>query len=225
MLREIVLDTETTGLSIKDGNQLIEIGCVELINKSPSGKYFHTYLKPNCRISEEAFRVHGISEQFLMDKPKFSDKVHEFLNFIGNSALVIHNAVFDMQFINHELALMGLPLITKDRVVDTLLLARKKYPGSPVSLDALCRRFSIDLEIREKHGAMTDAELLSVVYIMMLGKLQSEINFNDNALDNDTFYDNLYSKSSNRKRRKFKSKQTELELHKKLTDKLNGNFF
>ena len=173
MKREIVLDTETTGLDPFSGHRVVEIGCVELIDGLRTGEFFHTYLNPQRDVPPEAFRVHGLSSQFLADKPVFAEKIDEFLEFIGDSTLVIHNAAFDMKFVNYELATLGFPAISLDRAVDTVLIARKKFPGSPASLDALCKRFDIDLSGRTKHGALLDAELLSEVYLDLLGGRQA----------------------------------------------------
>lgn len=172
MKREIVLDTETTGLDPQGGHRMVEIGCVELMGGVRTGNYFHSYLNPGRDVPDEAFRVHGLSTVFLKDKPILAEKVDAFLEFIADSALVIHNAAFDMKFVNFELGLLGFPAIHPDRILDTLLLARKKFPGSPASLDALCKRFSIDLSGREKHGALLDAELLADVYLELLGGRQ-----------------------------------------------------
>lgn len=174
-LREIVLDTETTGLRVKHGHRIIEIGCVELINKVRTGKTFHTYLNPQRKIDPTAYEVHGISDEFIADKPTFSKVAEQFMEFIGNSNLIIHNAVFDMQFINQELTLSGRYTLPMHRAIDTLLMARKKFPGSQASLDALCRRFNISLHTREKHGALVDAELLALVYIEMSSGSQGQI--------------------------------------------------
>ena len=174
-LREIVLDTETTGLRVKDGHRIIEIGCVELINKAKTGKTFHTYLNPQRKIDPGAYEVHGISDEFISDKPTFSKIAERFLEFIGNSNLIIHNAAFDMSFLNQELTLSGRYNIPNHRAIDTLFMARKKFPGSQASLDALCRRFNISLHSREKHGALIDAELLALVYIEMSSGSQGQI--------------------------------------------------
>lgn len=175
MKREIVLDTETTGLDPFSGHRMIEIGCVELIGGVRTGAHFHTYLNPDREVPDEAFRVHGISTDFLKDKPYFSQKVDDFLTFIADSPLVIHNAGFDMKFVNAELALLGFPALPMDRAVDTVMIARKKFPGSPASLDALCKRFEIDLSARTKHGALLDAELLADVYLELLGGRQAAL--------------------------------------------------
>jgi DNA polymerase-3 subunit epsilon len=168
-MREIVFDTETTGISPQDGHRIIEIGAVELINKYRTGKFFHTYINPERSISEGAFKVHGISAEFLKDKPVFPLIIAEFLEFIGDSKLVAHNAGFDMNFLNHHFGLHGVKHILNDRVIDTLEIARKKYPGAKNSLDALCARFNVDSSARTHHGALLDAELLADCYAEMMG--------------------------------------------------------
>lgn len=177
--REIVLDTETTGLYPKNGDRIVEIGCVEIINKIRTGVTYHTYINPQRDMPMEAYKVHGISAEFLQDKPVFRKVADSFLDFIGSSVLVIHNAGFDLGFLNHELALQGYPPINMGRVVDTLTVARKKYPGAPASLDALCRKYSISLEGREKHGALLDADLLAQVYLHLTGGVQASIDLNN----------------------------------------------
>lgn len=172
MKREIVLDTETTGLDPASGHRIVEIGCVEVVGAIRTGNFFHTYLNPEREMPDEAFRVHGLSGQFLKDKPVFAEKVEEFLEFLADSPLVIHNAGFDMRFINAELATLGFKPIPMERTLDTVILAKKKFPGSPASLDALCKRFEIDLSARTKHGALLDAELLADVYLELLGGRQ-----------------------------------------------------
>ena len=173
MKREIVLDTETTGLDPNSGHRMVEIGCVELIDGLRTGAFFHAYLNPERDVPHEAFRVHGLSTQFLSDKPIFSEKVDDFLEFVADSMLVIHNAAFDMKFVNFELGSLGFPAISMDRTIDTVLIARKKFPGSPANLDALCKRFNIDLSGRTKHGALLDAELLADVYLDLMGGRQA----------------------------------------------------
>jgi DNA polymerase-3 subunit epsilon len=172
-MREIVLDTETTGLDPFTGDRLVELGCVELLNSLPSGETFHAYMDPERDMPEEAFRIHGLSAEFLTGKPKFSDVAEQFLDFIGDAKLVIHNAEFDMKFINHELKLIGMDPLSRDRVVDTLMIARRKFPGSPNSLDALCNRFKIDNSRRTKHGALLDSEILAEVYLELIGGRQT----------------------------------------------------
>lgn len=171
-MREIVLDTETTGLSPSAGDRMVEMGCVELINHTPSGKTYQCYYNPGQKMSETAQKITGITDVFLADKPLFANKADEFLTFIGDAKLIIHNAPFDMKFINHELGLLGKPLLSFDRVIDTLVIARKKFAGAGNSLDALCRRFGVDNSNREKHGALLDSELLAEVYLELIGGRQ-----------------------------------------------------
>ncbi|MBO6668414.1 DNA polymerase III subunit epsilon [Parvibaculum sp.] len=171
-MREIVLDTETTGISPQDGHRLVEIGCLELFNHVATGKFFHTYINPERDMPEGAFRVHGLSEAFLSDKPKFSEVADDFLEFIGEDPLVIHNASFDMGFINAELKRIGRPSLPMARAIDTLEIARRKYPGAQNNLDALCRRFNVDNSGRMKHGALLDSELLAEVYLELMGGRQ-----------------------------------------------------
>jgi len=179
MKREIVLDTETTGLDPASGHRVVEIGCVELIGAMRTGKVFHCYLNPERDMPEAAERVHGLSEKFLSDKPVFAEKVDEFLEFLADSPLVIHNAGFDMRFINAELARLGFKSLPMERALDTVMMARKKFPGAQASLDALCKRFNIDLSTRQKHGALLDAELLSDVYLELLGGRQAMLILGD----------------------------------------------
>lgn len=174
-MREIVLDTETTGFEPAAGHRLVEIGCVELMHRLPTGKTFHTYLNPERSMPEGAFRVHGLSEAFLQDKPLFKTIADDFLAFIGNDPLIIHNAAFDMKFLNAELALFQKSVIPYERAIDTLLMARKKFPGSPASLDALCRRFNVNNAHREKHGALLDSEILAEVYLELTGGRQRSL--------------------------------------------------
>jgi DNA polymerase-3 subunit epsilon len=171
MIREIVLDTETTGLSPNDGDRLVEIGCVELINHIPSGKTHHVYINPERSMPEEAFRVHGLSEEFLKDKPVFKAVAQDFLDFIGDGTLVIHNAPFDMGFLNAELEKASFPRLTNE-VIDTVMVARKKHPGARVSLDALCKHYGIDNSRRTLHGALLDSEILAEVYLELIGGKQ-----------------------------------------------------
>ncbi|HVI52764.1 MAG TPA: DNA polymerase III subunit epsilon [Candidatus Sulfotelmatobacter sp.] len=168
-MREIVLDTETTGLDPAAGNRIVEIGCVELENHLATGRVFHKYINPERDMPEEAFKVHGLSEEFLSDKPVFADVARDFVDFIGDAPLVIHNAEFDMKFLNWELKILGMEQMPMERSIDTVKMARKKFPGSPANLDALCRRFGIDNSARDKHGALLDAELLAEVYLELIG--------------------------------------------------------
>jgi DNA polymerase-3 subunit epsilon len=174
-MREIVLDTETTGLDPLRGDRLVEIGCIEIFNRMPTGQTFHRYINPERDMPQEAFAVHGLSAEFLSDKPLFSQVAAEFLEFIGDAPLVIHNASFDVSFINAELNRISLPAIVRDRLVDTLLLARRKHPGVSNRLDDLCSRYAIDNSRRTKHGALLDAELLAEVYIDLIGARQSQL--------------------------------------------------
>ena len=171
-MREVILDTETTGMEPSEGDRLLEIGCIELMNYVPTGKTYHQYINPERDVPAGAVAVHGLTYERLKKEPVFSQVYTDFLDFVGDGVLVIHNAAFDMKFINAELASVGHPPIPPARVIDTLLLARKKYPGSPASLDALCRRFNIDLTERTLHGALLDAELLAEVYLQMMGGRQ-----------------------------------------------------
>jgi DNA polymerase III subunit epsilon len=174
-MREIILDTETTGLDPLRGDRLVEIGCVEIFNRMPTGQTFHRHINPERDMPMEAFAVHGLSSEFLADKPLFTGVVDEFLEFIGDAPLVIHNASFDIGFINAELDRIKRPPIARDRLVDTLLLARRKHPGVSNRLDDLCSRYAIDNSRRTKHGALLDAELLAEVYIDLIGARQSQL--------------------------------------------------
>ncbi|MBO0733218.1 MAG: DNA polymerase III subunit epsilon [Methylocapsa sp.] len=171
-MREIVIDTETTGLDPAEGHRIVEIGCIELLNNIPTGEVFHAYINPQRLMPEAAFRVHGLSSEFLAGKPVFAKVADEFLKFAGNDRIVAHNAEFDLRFLNAELGLLGLGPIASGRVIDTLALARRKFPGAANSLDALCARFGIDIAVRAKHGALLDAELLAEVYAELIGGRQ-----------------------------------------------------
>ena len=177
MERDIILDTETTGLKPSDGHRLVEIGCVEMINRAPTGRTFHVYINPERDMPMGAFNVHGLSESFLADKPLFSDVADDFLEFVRDGRLIIHNANFDMGFINYELQNIPKPTIPKSQVFCTLVEARKRFAGSPNNLDALCKRFNIDNSKRTKHGALLDAELLADVYIELMGGNQHALSF------------------------------------------------
>ena len=173
-MREIVLDTETTGLDPFQGDRIVEIGAVELYNHMATGKTYHQYINPQRDMPEEAFRVHGLSEEFLSDKPLFAQVGQAFLDFVGDAKLVIHNASFDMKFLNAELKWIGLPELPWERAIDTLAIARKKFPGAQVSLDALCRRYGIDNSARTLHGALLDSEILADVYLELIGGRQPD---------------------------------------------------
>lgn len=171
-MREIVMDTETTGLDPSTGDRIVEIGCVELFNHVPTGRTYHQYINPERSMPEEAHKIHGLSDQFLSDKPVFAKVANSFLNFVGTAKLVIHNAAFDMKFLNAELGWLRKPLLPWDQAIDTLAMARQKFPGSPSSLDALCRRFGIDNSSRTLHGALLDSEILAEVYLELIGGKQ-----------------------------------------------------
>ena len=176
-MREIVLDTETTGLDPLAGHRIVEIGCIELVNRFPSGNTFHTYVNPERSMPDEAFRVHGLSSEFLSKHPVFAEIADDFQAFIGDAKLVIHNAAFDLGFINAELSKLDKDPVDSRRAIDTVLIARQKFPSASVSLDALCRRFDIDNSARTKHGALLDAELLSDVYLELIGARQTTLEF------------------------------------------------
>ncbi|KEJ97070.1 DNA polymerase-3 subunit epsilon [Pseudosulfitobacter pseudonitzschiae] len=173
-MREIVLDTETTGFDPFSGDRIVEIGAVELMGHMATGKTYHQYINPERSMPDEAFQVHGLGDDFLRDKPKFAAVGQAFLDFIGDAKLVIHNAAFDMKFLNAELKWMNLPEIPYDRAIDTLEIARKRFPGSPASLDALCRRFGINNDARTLHGALLDSEILAEVYLELIGGRQPD---------------------------------------------------
>ena len=187
-MKEVVLDTETTGLSTKDGHRIVEIGCIELENLIPTKKQFHCYLNPERKVSEKALAVHGYTDEFLSDKMKFKDIVDEFLNFIKDKKLIIHNAEFDLSHINNELQLVGKSKLKND-VVDTLILAREKFPGSQISLDALCKRYRVDNSKRVQHTALVDCDLLSKVYVNLTDQKEPTLNFQN--LDIDTGLDKI----------------------------------
>ena len=180
-MKEIILDTETTGLSVKDGHRIVEIGCIELDNLVPTKNIFHCYLNPERKVSEKAFEVHGYSYKFLSNKKKFFEIADDFLNFIKDKKIIIHNAEFDISHLNNELSIAGKPEINKEHTVDTLDLARNKFPGSGISLDALCKRFRIDNSKREKHTALIDCELLAKVYINLLDQKEPKLNFSNSV--------------------------------------------
>ena len=174
-MREIVFDTETTGLDPLQGDRMVEIGCIELINRFPSGKSFHRYFNPERDMPDAAFKIHGLNIEFLKDKPLFAHIAEELAEFLGDAPLVAHNAMFDLGFLNAELGRAGKTLVSRDRLVDTLMLARRKHPAGPNNLDALCKRYGIDNSKRIKHGALVDSELLAVVYVELLGERQAAL--------------------------------------------------
>ena len=196
-MKEIVLDTETTGLSVREGHRIVEIGCIELDNLVPTINRFHCYLNPEKKVSEKALEVHGYTDEFLSTQKKFKDVADDFLNFIENKRLVIHNAEFDLAHLNNELSLLKKKKINIENVVDTLILARDKFPGSPISLDALCKRYKIDNSKRTQHTALIDCDLLSKVYINLLDQKEPTLNFQNyenEKLEINTNQNNLYCK-------------------------------
>ena len=220
-MREIVLDTETTGISVKEGHRIVEIGCIELENLIPTKRKFHCYLNPERKVSEKAFQVHGYTDEFLSKQKKFSEVLEEFLNFIKGARLIIHNAEFDLAHLNNELSLHGKKFLNND-VIDTLILARDKYPGSSVSLDALCKRFRIDNSKRVQHTALIDCELLTKVYINLIDQREPTLNFKNN---NNDFKDSKVLGVSYYKKIVVPSKE-EIELHKQhLKKELKKNYF
>jgi DNA polymerase-3 subunit epsilon len=189
LVREIVLDTETTGLDPVDGHRIIEIGCVELIDHFPSGNSKQFYLHPERDVPLDSQRVHGITDEFLADKPRFVEVVEEFLDFIGDSPLVIHNASFDLKFLNHELDRVGRELLSFGRAIDTIEIAKSKIPGARYSLDELCKRFNVDLSSRSKHGALLDAELTAQVYLELVGGRQKHLSLTPGDIDSGMVLD------------------------------------
>jgi len=221
-MKEVVLDTETTGLSVKDGHRIVEIGCIELDELIPTENIFHFYLNPERKVSEEAFKVHGYSDEFLSDKKKFYEIADDFLNFIKDKKIIIHNAEFDIAHINNELSIAGKEKITKVHIVDTLDIARNKFPGSAINLDALCKRFRIDNSKREKHTALIDCELLAKVYINLLDQKEPTLNFSkfDEIQTNQNIQSSDYSKKI------VSPSVDELKKHKEFMKKnFKKNFF
>lgn len=223
-MREICLDTETTGLDPRSGHKIIEIACIEIVNKVRSGKVFHTYVNPRRDVPNEAFKIHGISTEFLQDKPIFDHIAPKFLEFIKDAKLIIHNAAFDIKFLNHELNTIGLLPLSTEHVIDSLLLARNKFPGASNSLDGLCKRFNIDLSKRDKHGALLDTELLVDVYVELMGGVQSGMAFgaekNDvkiAAENSDEFVVNKLTEIL--AKRDFTLSEEDLALHKEFMQK------
>jgi DNA polymerase-3 subunit epsilon len=189
-MKEVVLDTETTGISIKEGHRIVEIGCIELENLIPTKNKFHFYLNPERKVSEKALEVHGYTDEFLATQKKFSDIAEEFLNFIKNKRLIIHNADFDLGHLNNELTLLGKRKIDNE-IIDTLILARDKFPGSPVSLDALCKRYRVDNSKRTQHTALIDCDLLAKVYINLIDQKEPKLNFNNQTETNEETIQNV----------------------------------
>ena len=221
-MKEIVLDTETTGLSVRDGHRIVEIGCIELDNLIPSKNIFHFYLNPERKVSQKAFEVHGYSDEFLSTKQKFFEIADDFLDFIKDKKIIIHNAEFDIGHLNNELALIGKKKINNANVIDTLELARNKFPGSGISLDALCKRFRIDNSKREKHTALIDCELLAKVYINLIDQKEPTLDLADN---NESKLSSINNQSEYYKKIILPTEQ-ELSNHKEFLKKnLKKNFF
>ena len=222
-MKEVILDTETTCLSVKEGHRIVEIGCIELNDLIPTQNRFHCYLNPERKVSEKALEVHGYTDEFLSSQKKFSEVVEEFLNFIENKRLVIHNAEFDLSHLNNELALLGKKKLNRENTVDTLSLARDKFPGSPISLDALCKRYRVDNSKRTQHSALVDCDLLAKVYINLLDQKEPTLNFknedNEKAIISSNAINQYYKKV-------IKPSEEELKLHKEyLKNNLKKNFF
>ena len=219
---EVVLDTETTGLKVSDGHRIVEIGCIELDNLIPTKNKFHCYLNPERKVSGEAFKVHGYSDEFLSKQKKFSEIADDFLKFIAGKKLVIHNADFDLSHLNNELRIIGKNRI-KEEIVDTLQIARDKFPGSGTSLDALCKRYNIDNSKREKHTAVIDCELLSKVYINLLDQREPTLEMN---VEQNTDKENILTMNNEYFKKVVKPTNQELELHKNyLKKEIKKNFF
>ena len=220
-MKEVVLDTETTGISIKEGHRIVEIGCIELDNLIPTKNRFHCYLNPERKVSEKALEVHGYTDEFLSKQKKFSDVGEQFLTFIKDKRLIIHNAEFDLGHLNNELSIFGKNKISNE-IVDTLILARNKFPGSPVSLDALCKRYRIDNSIRTQHTALIDCDLLAKVYINLIDQKEPTLNFQN--LDTET--DNLNSSKVSYFKKVIKPSEDEILKHNEyLKNHLKKNYF
>jgi DNA polymerase III subunit epsilon len=222
-MKEVILDTETTGLSVREGHRLVEIGCIELVDLIPTQNKFHCYLNPERKVSEKALEVHGYTDEFLSTQKKFSEVVDDFLSFIENKRLVIHNAEFDISHLNNELALLGKKKLSSENVIDTLALARDKFPGSPISLDALCKRYRVDNSKRTQHTALIDCDLLAKVYINLLDQKEPTLNFknedNEKITINPNNTNQYYKKVT-------KPSEEDLKLHKEyLKNNLKKNFF
>ena len=222
-MKEVILDTETTGLSAREGHRIVEIGCIELDNLIPTQNRFHCYLNPERKVSEKALEVHGYTDEFLSTQKKFSEIVDEFLSFIENKRLVIHNAEFDLSHLNNELALLGKKKLNSENTIDTLVLARDKFPGSSISLDALCKRFRVDNSKRTQHTALIDCDLLAKVYINLLDQKEPTLSFK-NEENIETI---INSNNTNQYYKKIiKPTEEELKLHKDyLKNNLKKNFF
>jgi len=222
---EVILDTETTGLSIADNHKIVEIGCVELNNQIPTNNIFHEYINPQRAVSEDAYKVHGYSNKFLSGKKIFSEIAEDFLNFIGDKTIIIHNAPFDLSFLNYELKIINKKPINIKNVIDTLEIARSKYPGSQNSLDALCKRFNIDNSKREKHNALIDCHLLKEIYVNLADQKEPKLKLESSEIINSKLIDNT-SKKDNIIRKIIKPNNDELKLHQKyLKSSLSKNYY
>ena len=222
-MKEVVLDTETTGLSVKDGHRIVEIGCIELDNLIPTSKKFHCYLNPERKVSEKALEVHGYTNEFLADKKKFKEIADDFLDFINEKKLIIHNAEFDISHLNNELEIIGKKKINKENVVDTLEIAKDKFPGSAISLDALCRRYKIDNSRRTKHTALIDCELLTKVYVNLIDQKEPKLNF---LSSHQNISEQRLDKKINYFKKIIEPNKEEVDLHKKfIKGNLKKNFF
>ena len=222
-MKEIILDTETTGLFVRDGHRIVEIGCIELDDLIPTQNRFHCYLNPERKVSEKALEVHGYTDEFLSNQKKFSEVVDEFLSFIENKRLVIHNAEFDLSHLNNELVLLGKKKLNSENVIDTLTLARDKFPGSPISLDALCKRYRVDNSKRTQHTALIDCDLLAKVYINLLDQKEPTFHFKNEDSEKKI----LNSNNTNQYYKKIiEPTEEEFKLHKEyLKNSLKKNFF
>ena len=211
---EVILDTETTGLSNTEKHRIVEIGCIELSNQISTNKVFHEYINPQRPVSEEAYKIHGYSDKFLSDKKTFAEISEDFLNFIKDKKLIIHNAPFDLSFLNYEMRLIKKKEIDKKNIIDTLEIARAKYPGSQNSLDALCKRFNIDNSKRKKHNALIDCHLLKEIYVNLVDQKEPKLNLESTEII-DVKFDNNINKKSNKAKRIIEPNNEELQLHKK----------
>ena len=222
---EVILDTETTGLSIAENHKIVEIGCIELENQIPTNNIFHTYINPQRSVSEDAYKIHGYSDKFLSTKKTFAEIAEDFFNFIKNKKIIIHNAPFDLSFLNYEFKLINKKMIDKKNVIDTLEIAREKYPGAQNSLDALCKRFNIDNSKREKHSALIDCNLLKEIYVNLVDQKEPKLNL-ENAEIIDSNFNNKINNKNNQSTKIVKPDNNELELHKKyLKSSLPRNYY
>jgi len=222
---EVILDTETTGLSTNEKHRIVEIGCIELENQISTNRIFHEFLNPQRPVSEDAYKVHGYSDKFLSNKKTFSEIVESFINFIKDKKIIIHNAAFDLSFLNYELRRINQKVIDKNNIIDTLEIARQKYPGSQNSLDALCKRFNIDNSKREKHNALIDCQLLREIYINLVDQKEPKLDLKNIDIFEPKFNDNIIKKNNNL-RKIIKPSSVELELHKNyLKYHLQKNFY